>query len=60
MLDRGRIDIAINPLVNGVGIIKQLKLEGIYALEPSLVHIDLYHFPHRRHAAMIPEIADTI
>lgn len=60
LLDRGRIDVAINPLVNGLGIIEKLGFEGIHALEPPLVHIELYHFLHRRHAALIPEVAETI
>ena len=52
--------MAINPLVNGLGIIGQLGLEGIHALEPPLVRIDLYHYLHQRHADLVPEIADTI
>lgn len=60
LLDKGRIEVAINPLVNGLGIIGQLGLEGIHALEPPLVQIDLYHYLHQRHADLVPEIADTI
>lgn len=60
MLDAGRVDVAINPLINGVVIINQLKLEGIHALEPTLTHIDLYHFLHKRHAALIPQITAAV
>ena len=60
LLDKGRVDVAINPFVNGVVIIKKLKLEGIHALEPPLVYIDLYHFLHKRHVALVPRITDTI
>lgn len=60
LLDKGRVDVAINPLVNGLAIIQQLKLEGVRALEPSLVHIDLYHYLHKRHAALVPQITATI
>lgn len=60
LLDKGRIDVAINPLVNGLGIIEQLGLEGIRALEPPLVHIDLYHFLHKRHTDLVPRVTDTI
>ena len=60
MLDLGRIDVAINPLVNGLAIIDRLGLEGIHALEPSLVRIDLYHFLHKRHETLVPRIADAI
>jgi polar amino acid transport system substrate-binding protein len=60
LLDKGRVDVAINPFVNGVVIIKKLKLEGIYVLEPPLVRVDLYHFLHKRHAALVPKITDSI
>lgn len=60
LLEEGRIDVAINPLVNGLVIIDRLGLEGIRALEPPLVHIDLYHFLHKRHTALVPKIADAI
>jgi len=60
LLDKGRVDVAINPFVNGVVIINKLKLEGIHALEPPLMRIDLYHFLHKRHAALVPKITDSI
>ena len=60
LLDKGRVDVAINPFVNGVAIIKKLKLEGIHSLEPPLVRVDLYHFLHKRHAALVPKITDSI
>ncbi len=60
LLDKGRVDVVINPFVNGLVIIKKLKLEGIHALEPPLVHIDLYHFLHKRHLALVPRITDSL
>ena len=44
----------------GMVIIKKLKFEGIHALEPPLVRVDLYHFLHKRHAALVPKITESI
>ncbi len=57
LLDRGRVDIAVSPRVNGWHHIKRMGLEGIQPLEPSVAVIDLYHYLNRKHADLVPFIS---
>ncbi len=57
LLDRGRVDIALSPRVNGLNHIKRQGLEGIRPLEPSVAMVDLYHYLNRKHADLVPYIS---
>lgn len=57
LLDKGRVDIALSPRVNGLHHIKRQELEGIQPLEPSIAMVDLYHYLNKKHADLVPYIS---
>jgi ABC-type amino acid transport substrate-binding protein len=57
LLERGRVDIALSPRVNGLYHIKRRGLQGIRPLEPSVAVVDLYHYLNRKHADLVPYIS---
>jgi ABC-type amino acid transport substrate-binding protein len=56
MLDSDRIDIAIFSDLNGLYIIKELKLTSIHALKPPLERILAYHYVHKKHEDLVPKL----
>jgi polar amino acid transport system substrate-binding protein len=54
LLDRGRVDVALSPRVNGWYYIKRTGMDGIRSLEPSVAVFDLYHYLNRKHADLVP------
>jgi ABC-type amino acid transport substrate-binding protein len=57
MLDRGRFDLFVTDLFSGQVAVRKHGLEGrIRALVPPLQRIDIYHYLHRRHAALVPRV----
>lgn len=56
MLDSDRIDIAIFSDLNGLHIIKELKLTSIHALKPPLERINGYHYIHKKHEHLLPKL----
>lgn len=57
LLDRGRVDIALSPRVNGLYHIKRTGIDGVQPLKPSVAMVDLYHYLHRKHADLVPYIS---
>jgi polar amino acid transport system substrate-binding protein len=60
MLDGGRVDIGVVDRFNGLVTLNTLKLEGIKTLKPPVSEVRFYHFLHRRHAALVPEITAAL
>ena len=60
MLHAGRGDIALLPEVNGMQAIKQKGLTGVIMSDVSLHTAGLYHYLHRKHVALIPEIESSL
>lgn len=56
MLNSGRIDIAIASEVNGLKTLADLKLTHIHILQPPIEEFPLYHYLHKRHAALVPKL----
>ena len=59
-LDAGRNDGIVTARVAGFVALKQLRLQGIRVLEPPLVTIELYHYVHKKHAALIQDITKRL
>ena len=60
MLDQHRTDVAISTRIEGVLTIKKLGLKNIRLVEPPLVTLELFHFLHKKHAALIPRITGAL
>lgn len=56
MLESDRIDVAIFSDINGLALIKELRLSSIQALKPPLERIEAFHYVHKKHAALVPKL----
>ncbi len=56
MLEKSRIDIALVAKSNGLQIIREIEVTDISPLNPPLLNLNLYHYVHKRHQALIPEL----
>ena len=57
MLDKGRIDIALLEKLQGLQVIKSMKLKGIKFLQPNLLEGHWYLYLNKKHEALIPRIS---
>lgn len=55
-----RLDAVVMPLVDGLQVLKEHHIEGIYALKPTLVHIPLYHFIHKSHGDIVAKLTHVL
>ncbi|PKO87618.1 MAG: ABC transporter substrate-binding protein [Betaproteobacteria bacterium HGW-Betaproteobacteria-10] len=60
MLNEGRIDVALYTLNDGVALTRDLGMKNIRPLTPSLKDVDLYLYLHKRHAALVPQLASAL
>lgn len=60
MLDSGRVQVAVHLDYDGERIIKDLKLQGIKMLRPSLLSFNVYHFVHKKHEALVPKLTRAL
>lgn len=60
LLDKGRLDVVITSLNNGLAQINRLGLDGIRPAGPPLVQMKLYHYLHQKHAALVPKVGNTL
>ena len=61
MLANDRIEVAVNDLFSGLLVNAKLGLDQqLRPLSPPLQHIDLYHFLHVSHRALIPDVERVI
>lgn len=60
MLDADRIDLALYTRVGGTILVENLGLTSIVALEPSLRDVDMHLYLNRKHAALVPRIAQAL
>jgi ABC-type amino acid transport substrate-binding protein len=61
MAASGRVDVAVNDRFSGELILRRLGLaDRVRALTPPLQHIDLFHFVHERHRALVPRLEAAV
>jgi len=60
LLQKGEIDLAIMPRINGQVIIKNMKLEDIEELDGTLETLFLYHYLHKKNQGLIPQIEEEL
>lgn len=60
MLDSGRVDVVVTDLDEGQALVKALALTGIRALEPPVETIELFHYLHERHLALVPLLENAL
>ncbi|MBY0573538.1 MAG: transporter substrate-binding domain-containing protein, partial [Undibacterium sp.] len=52
----GRSDIVLANRLSGIFTLKQLNNTEIKILNPPLVRFPVYHYLHRKHAALLPQL----
>ncbi|MYN01147.1 transporter substrate-binding domain-containing protein [Pseudoduganella sp. DS3] len=52
----GRTDLVLGNRSSGIAVIKALNLEGISILEPPLASFPVYHYVHKKHESLVPEL----
>ena len=55
-LQRGRADIALTNTVDGILILKKLRIKDIVPLEKPLAVLDLYHYIHQDHKHLVAKV----
>ena len=60
MLNRGRLDIVVLSRMSSLGALKVSGVKGVYVLSPPLVKINLYHYLHKKHKDLVPQISKTL
>jgi polar amino acid transport system substrate-binding protein len=60
MLGKHRTEIAISTRIEGVLTIHKLGLKNIRLIDPPLVSLELFHFLHKKHEALLPRIQKAL
>lgn len=60
MIQNKRFDIAVIPRFNGIYQQKRLGFKGIRELTPPIEKHPLYHYLHKKHADLVPEISAVL
>ena len=61
MLEKGRLEVAALGYLSGLKILRELGLgEVVRVLDPPLATRRLYLMLHKRHAALVPQLAQTL
>ena len=59
-LDKGVVDLAVMPRVNGLANWEKLQTMGIRMLEPPVHSEPMYHYLHKRHAELAPALTKAL
>ncbi|UZP66722.1 transporter substrate-binding domain-containing protein [Desulfovibrio mangrovi] len=57
VLDAGRLDVVVVLRRIGDQVINRLNLQNVYASDPPLSVEPLYHYVHKKHETLVPELA---
>lgn len=60
MLALDELELVVNPLIDGLGRIRQQQLFHVRLLHPSLSKEYLYHYLHKKHEELVPRISEAI
>lgn len=56
----GRTDLVLGNRSSGMAIIKAMNLEGVTVLEPPLASFPVFHYLHKKHEALVPELTRVL
>lgn len=60
LLDKGRAEVIVSGLHTGREIIREKGYTGMRALLPPLADPPMYIYLHKRHAALVPKLAEAL
>ncbi len=56
MLENERLDIVILSLFDALPVMNAMGIKDIYRIEPPLGVFPMYHYLHKKHAELVPEV----
>ncbi|MFO7730653.1 MAG: transporter substrate-binding domain-containing protein [Spirochaetia bacterium] len=60
MLHKDRLDVALYSKLTGYAALEEMNYDEIFHLEPPLASRKMYLYVHKRHSALVPEIAEAL
>jgi polar amino acid transport system substrate-binding protein len=60
LLDKGRVEVVVSSQHTGPLVIRFHGYQGMRALSPPLAVQPMYIYLHKRHAALVPKLAETL
>jgi polar amino acid transport system substrate-binding protein len=60
LLDKGRAEVVVVDLYSGQEVIRSSGYQGMRALAPPLERRDMFLYLHKRHADLVPRLADAL
>ena len=60
MLQKGRVDIALSPRLNGRYQIKRLGILGLQELSPPVQRFELFHYLHKKNVSLAPRLSEVL
>ena len=59
-LNSNRYDVGILTYLDGLNTLKNLKMTNIKVMKPFITNIPVYHFIHKKHKELVPEISKML
>lgn len=56
----GRTDLVLGNRSSGMAVVKAMNMEGVTVLEPPLASFPVYHYVHKKHEALVPELTRVL
>lgn len=56
MLNGDRVDVVVLSLFDGLKMLKEMDINNVEVLSPPLDSLPLYHYLHKKNAALVPEV----
>lgn len=60
LLQLDRVEVVLYARWQGLSLISQQGMKGVYALEPPLAKREMFIYLHKRHAALVPRLAEAL
>jgi len=60
MLEVGRADLAVLPLLNGLAHIREQNSKRVKPVSKALVKVDLFHYLHKKHTSLVPALTKVL
>jgi ABC-type amino acid transport/signal transduction systems, periplasmic component/domain len=60
LLDKGRAEVVVSGLFTGQEVIRRKGYQGMRALSPPLANPPMYVYLNKRHAALVPKLAESL
>ena len=60
LLEQNRVEVVLYSKWAGEALLQQQGIKGVHALEPPLATREMFIYLHKRHAALVPKLAEAL